>query len=59
MQAVEKLGIVPREVYRQVERKHIFTHIQWNLRGYYLEAADCTGAAPVSWPSKETRECIW
>ena len=28
MQAVEKLGIVPREVYRQVERKHIFTHIQ-------------------------------
>lgn len=27
----------PREVLRQVERKHIFTHIQWNMEGIYLE----------------------
>ena len=54
MQAVEKLGIVPREVQRQVERKHIFTHIQWNLRGYYLEAADCTG--DFSWFTREEIE---
>ena len=54
MQAVEKLGIAPREVQRQVERKHIFTHIQWNLRGYYLEAADCTG--DFSWFTREEIE---
>ena len=35
-------------------RKHIFTHIQWNLRGYYLEAADCTG--DFSWFTREEIE---
>ena len=37
--AVEKMGLTVREVYRQAEKKHIFTHIQWNMRGYYLEVA--------------------
>ena len=37
-----------------MERKHIFTHIQWNLRGYYLEAADCTG--DFSWFTREEIE---
>ena len=35
--AVEKMGLHPREVLRQVERKHIFTHIEWDMRGIYLE----------------------
>ena len=26
-----------REVYREVNRKHIFTHIEWDMRGVYLE----------------------
>ena len=34
------MGVGPRNLLRQVERKHIFTHIQWNLRGYYLEVAE-------------------
>ena len=34
---VEGMGLRPREVYRQVERKHIFTHIQWEMNGIYLE----------------------
>ena len=34
---VEQMGLTPREVYRQVERKHIFTHIQWEMNGIYLE----------------------
>lgn len=37
--AVEKMGLRVREVYRQADKKHIFTHIQWNMRGYYLEVA--------------------
>ena len=43
MEALHQMGIHPRELQRQVERKHIFTHIQWNLRGYYLEVAEMTG----------------
>lgn len=43
LEAAQALGVTPREVRRQVERKHIFTHIQWNLRGYYLEVSECSG----------------
>ena len=25
---------------RTVERSHIFTHIQWNMRGWYLSVAE-------------------
>ncbi len=37
--ALEKLGLQPRELFRQAERSHIFTHIRWEMRGIYLEAA--------------------
>ena len=40
---VEKIGLKPREIYRQVERKHIFTHIQWNMTGVYVEVAETAG----------------
>ena len=44
LQAVTDLGLRPVEVYRQVQRKHIFTHIQWNMRGYYMEVAEPVGS---------------
>lgn len=37
MEAAKAMGTPPRDILRQVERTHIFTHIQWNLRGFYLE----------------------
>ena len=40
---VEDMGLIPREIYRQVERKHIFTHIQWEMSGIYLEVASPGG----------------
>ena len=42
---LEELGAKPRELLRQTDKKHIFTHIQWNMRGFYLELA----AAPDLW----------
>jgi A/G-specific adenine glycosylase len=36
-------GIQPKELLRQVERKHIFTHIEWNMRGVYMEVARTDG----------------
>lgn len=38
--AVEAWGLKPRELSRQVNRKHIFTHIVWDMLGYYLEVAE-------------------
>ncbi len=47
LEAVEKTGLRPREVYREVSRKHIFTHIQWNMKGIYLEVSEAGG--PFHW----------
>ena len=43
MAALEQLGLRPRELKRRTDKKHIFTHIQWNMRGYYLEVAEPGG----------------
>ena len=40
----EELGLRPREIHREVTRKHIFTHIQWNMKGIYLEVAEPAGS---------------
>ncbi len=37
---VEQMGLKIKEIYRQVERKHIFTHVEWRMRGVYLEAQE-------------------
>ena len=41
--AVEAMGIRVRNVIKTAHRKHIFTHIQWNMQGIYLEAAEPAG----------------
>ena len=40
---VEKNGVKPREILMQVERKHIFTHKEWDMRGAYVETANWGG----------------
>ena len=32
----DRQGLAPRELERQLNRHHIFTHIRWEMRGYYL-----------------------
>ena len=34
---MEKKGAIIGNIERQVERKHVFTHIEWCMRGFYLE----------------------
>ena len=40
----EAIGLAPRELYREVSRKHIFTHIVCNMKGIYLEVSECAGS---------------
>ena len=47
MAYLESLGLQVRQLYRESDRKHIFTHIQWNMRGIYLETANQAG--PYQW----------
>ena len=43
LETVQTMDLQPREILREVERKHIFTHIQWNMKGIYLEVAETGG----------------
>jgi len=43
LEAARAMGLQPRELLREVERKHIFTHIQWNMKGIYLEVTEAAG----------------
>ena len=38
--AVEKMGGRLRQLFWQVERFHVFTHIRWELRGIYMEITE-------------------
>ncbi len=34
---VRAMGMEPSDILRQTDKTHVFTHVQWNMRGYYLE----------------------
>lgn len=40
---VEDFGLKTKEILRKVERKHIFTHKEWDMCGVYVEVAECAG----------------
>ena len=43
VKAAEQMHVSISGLLRQSERKHVFTHITWNMRGYYMEAKECSG----------------
>lgn len=40
-------GLRPTEVERSTDKVHIFTHVQWNMRGWYFQCAEPDG--PFQW----------
>ena len=36
-------GLAPRELFRQTDKKHIFTHIEWHMRGFYIDVKEPAG----------------
>ena len=43
MASLKEMGLQPRDILRQSERKHIFTHIRWEMRAYWVEVAEEAG----------------
>ena len=39
----EDRGLHPRNVEKSIDRNHIFTHIRWDLRGWFLEVDSMAG----------------
>ena len=54
--AAASMGLTPREIYREAEKKHIFTHIQWNMRGIYLEVSAPAGSFRWCTPAEIDKE---
>ena len=49
--AARDMGLQPTDILREVRRKHIFTHIVWNMKGIYLEVSQMAGN--FQWFTKE------
>ena len=41
--AVEDMGIKTKDIIRKVEKKHIFTHIEWHMSGIYMDVREQNG----------------
>ena len=49
---LDQWGIVPEEIERSSDKTHIFTHVQWEMRGWHIR---CKGpGGPFSWADPET-----
>lgn len=44
---LQSMGLRPKELKAQLQRHHIFTHIRWDMRGFYIEVAEPVG------------DCLW
>lgn len=40
---MERIGLHPKEIRMQVEKKHTFTHVEWHMRGVYVEMQEMDG----------------
>lgn len=51
---VEKMGLKPKEIRRVAEKKHIFTHKEWHMRGVYIDV-ECRNSE-FNWMNEEQIE---
>ena len=54
LEALSAWALHPRELTRKLERKHIFTHIRWDMTGYYIEVTEPAGT--FTWLTAEEIE---
>ena len=38
----EQNGVNPKNIIKQINRKHVFTHIEWKMQGTYLDVSSAT-----------------
>ena len=62
-QALQKAwewGCSPAGLTRSMKCKHIFTHVEWHMTGYYITCGECGGPAdanaPLRWVTEEEME---
>lgn len=50
---LEELGVTPGEISALPAAKHIFTHLEWHMKGYFVNSADCREGAPPVWATSD------
>ena len=53
---LEKWGIVPEEILRSSDKIHIFTHIQWNMHGWYIR---CRNTDSFVWAKESELDDVY
>lgn len=43
LSVLEEMGLTPKDILRRSERKHIFTHIRWEMRAFWVEVSETAG----------------
>lgn len=56
VRAAGELGLNPTNIFKQSEKTHIFTHICWQMRGYYLEVSREAGGYTWLTPAQIRRQ---
>lgn len=51
LKQVEEFSLKPKEIIMKVDKKHIFTHIEWDMRGVYVEVREPDGG--LLWLTEE------
>ena len=41
---LESWGVIPEEIERSTEKTHIFTHVQWDMRGWHIRCRKPSGS---------------
>lgn len=54
---LESWGVKPQDVLKQVEKKHIFTHVEWSMTGIYFRCAE--KAPQFTWATPEELEQVY
>ncbi len=51
LRTLEEMGLQPKNILRQMDKRHIFTHVQWQMRGICVEVKKPGG--PFTWFARE------
>ena len=54
---LEQWGVIPEEVKRSTEKVHIFTHVQWNMKGWYIRCSNRPGC--FTWAAEQELDQIY
>ena len=52
-QALDSLGITSYDISKLPASKHIFTHLEWHMRGYFVRATELRESTDLVWATKE------